>query len=452
MRTSAIPAAAAIGLTLTGCSMDKLARTVLGSPENPVRVAAPPVETRQVRWQGWNAVEQDNGLIRVRHVPAAGGRTLSLEIGGDDAFLVIPEERGRTYPADSREGGVHFGGHYTCIGPERVWNVQDQPFNPHGGPYTFRHEVDTPRVQAVRLTSRPDTFGDATVDIRRTITCYQGSTHVVIDEEVTNRGSAPLDFYVWDFTQIDGRRRTASGRGEPRRISFYMPVRAAGGEKRFHSFLPIDAAMDAQFDRSLPADVLAVHYQAVQFKIATDPLAWWVAAVDHDSGWTYVKVFDAEAGARYVDQNGPVEIYGAKADAPFGGRFIEMELLGGLQRKAPGEAIRQREHWYACICRGPVLAFTPVGVVCAPLRATREEEFVDVTGRFGVFHAGTCRLRMVDGSGAVLAETAPAVIDPRRELRMTAAMQMRAEAAALVLVILDHEAREVGELARVALR
>lgn len=442
-----IPLAAACLTTAIGCNLEdlRIGRTEHGP--RGLRVAAPGVNTWDVSWRGWDAIEQNNGLMTLRHVPGAGGRTLSLEIGGDDAFAVFPENEGKTWPVDGREASVHFGGHYTAIGPERIWTVHDQPFNPHGGPYEVEYDTDNADRHTVRLTSRPGTWKGATIDIDRSITVHRGTTHVIIDETVTNRGPDPLTFYIWDFTQLDALDRRAAGR-RLRPLSVYMPVPVEDGRKMYHSFLPPDPLMNEQFDESLPADVLAIHFNAVQFKVASHAEEWWVAAVDRETGWTYVKVFDPQQDARYVDDNGPIEVYGSHMDSPRDEPFVELELLTGIERCRPGRGITQREHWYATICRGPILSFSPAGVVCERLAFERDETQGRLSGRFGVFHLGSVRADAFGKDNRPLASSEPVPIDPREELVLDLAVPLRAGTEEVVLKVFDHNGDYVGELGR----
>lgn len=441
---------AACALTACGCSIDRM-RTWFTGSDAEARIAADPVTTRDVNWRGWPAIEQTNGLLTLRTVPAAGGRTLSLEIGGDDAFLVFPDQQGKTYPADSREKVVHFGGHYTAIGPERTWNVEEQPFNPLSGPYQAERRTDSSDAHELRMTSRAGRAKGAMVAMARSLTLARGHTHVVVDETLINRGSAPLDIQAWDFTQIDAVNHFKPDR-PLRRISVYLPTPRYDGRKRYHVFGWGDKAAHAQFDESLPTDVLAIHYTGATFKISSHPSMWWIATVDHDSGWTYIKAFDAQTGARYPENEGPVEVYGSAWDRARGWAFLEMELLTGLARLAPGAALQQREHWYATVCKGPVLAFTPVGVVCQPLQAARDGAYFDVSGRFGVFYLGAAAFRVLGEGDAVLFESEPVPIDPRREFLASTTLPSGEGARRISLVVYDHRRRPVSELASVPIR
>ncbi len=442
------------GITLAaGCNVGKVSTFFERKPPKPPQVLTPPVTTRERVWRGWDTVEQTNGLVTVRHVPAAGGRTLSLEIGADDAIAVFEENAGKVYPVDSREGAVHFGGHYTAIGPETRWNVSEQPFNPHGGPYTYRID-NVGNTHHVSMTSRPDTHMGLTVDIERTITMKRGTTHIVIDEQVTNRGPDPTDFYIWDFTQIDARH--ANVPGQPlRNLTFYVPLPPErSGRPRFTRFLPPDPAKDAQFTILLEADILAIDFQAQQFKIASHAKDWWVACVDHDTGWTYVKAFDANHLARYVDGNGPIEVYGSNLDSPRPTPFVEMELLGGIDRHRPGTGPKQREHWYAAICVGPVLAFSKAGVVCERLSLQREGETCRLTGRYGVFHLGTAHIEALDMQGKEITRSKSVPIDPRRELLLDTTMEIprKKRPDMFVLKVFDATGQEVAILDRHGVR
>lgn len=441
----------AVCVGAVGCSFVETRQNPLDSNgPGSVRKDLPPLETHRVMWRGWSAIEHRNGLITLRTVPAAGGRTLSLEIGGDDAILVFPHHEGKTYPAGSRDKSVHFGGHYSCIGPERIWSVEEQPFNPHAGPYEAvisAHASDCHRLQ---MTSPVGTWRGATISIMRTITVCRGTTHVIVDEKITNRGAEPLEFYIWDFTQIDGRK--GSGGDRPlRRLTTYVPVPCDGGKKTYTAFFPPSAKKEAQFDESLPADVLAIHYAAEMFKIASNARHWWIATVDHDSGWTYVKAFDVNSNASYVDNNGPIEVFGSGMDFPLG-QFVEMELLTGIRTYPPGEGVEQREHWYACICKGPVLSFTPAGIVCEKLRVERDRDYLDLSGRFGVFHLGSARLEMLNAEGRVVDASHSMPIDPRREFDLSATLPARSDADTIVLKVYDAQDRYCGELAHLRVR
>jgi hypothetical protein len=439
-------------LTLAGCeSTSRNGQSSRDQKDQPV-IQTAAVQTYDQQWHGWNAIEQTNGLMTLRHVPAAGGRTLSLEIGGDDAFLVFPNERGKTYPADSRDKSVHFGGHYFNIGPERIWNVHEQPFNPHGGPYAVERDTDSEDKHVLKLTSKPGTWLNATIKVERTIEMSRGNTHVVLHESAINHGPDALEFYIWDFTQIDAVDPKAPDR-KLRNLSFYLPVPIVEQAKTFTSFFAPDPEMEAQYDKSLPGDILAIHYKARQFKIASHASQWWVAAVDHDTGWTYIKAFDPHDQAKYVDNNGPIEVYGANRNEPNGGSFVEMELLTGIGRYDSGESIDQVEHWYATICRGPILELTKAGVVCEPLEARRQGAPYAVTGRFGVFYQGTARLRITGHKeDETLYLSEPLVIDPRHEFVIDQLVPVVEDAAWLILEVYDYKHDKVDELGKVRVR
>lgn len=431
--------------------MKLLREPLRGMSENLPAVATEPARTRDVTWRDWQAIEQTNGLITLRHVPAAGGRTLSLQINGHDNFLVFPRQQGKTYAAGSLDSSVHFGGHYGCIGPERRWSVNDQPFNPHAGPYDARRAVDEPDRQSIEMVSLPGSWKGGTVSMKRTITMHRGNTHVIVDETVTNRGPEPLDFHLWDFTQIDGIDRDRPGHAL-RNLSFYLPLPRVESRQPYHSFLTKTPEMMAQFEYLSEDHILAIHFKGVEFKVASHALKWWIAAVDHATGWTYVKAFDAAPGSRYMDGNGPIEVYGSGYDREKGQAFVEMELLTGFQRCRPGKGIEQREHWYATTCSGPVLDLTPVGTICERLKLAGDQQYYDVSGRFGVFYRGLARLKLVDHRDEVLFAGEPIPVDPREEFRLSATLPAKEGAVAVVLVILDHAHQEAGELARVRVR
>ncbi len=453
---------------LTGCGPRSALR-----PERGLIVSIPKLVTRGTTWRGWQAIEQSNGLTTLRHVPGIGGRTMSLEINGYDCLLVFPDQEGTTYPADSRQRSVHFGGHYSCIGPETKWNVHEQAFNPHAGPY--QHQIDTRSAteHVVTLTSKPGTWRGATYQIIRTITVRTATTHVTVDEGIYNCGAEPLEFYLWDFTQIDALDRTKPD-CSLRNLHVYVPLPPGGAPGRYDVLFCAKPEVREQFNEELAKDVLDLRYVGGQCKIASHASRWWLACVDHDSGWTYVKTFEPESAAKFVDGNGPIEVYTSEHDRQNHEAFIEMELLTGIDTYPPGGVLQQREHWYLTTCFGPVVGLTDVGITAERLKARRMRqggstgqvgasglvttgetqragESVEVTGRYGVFWLGSVRVWFLDASGNTLAQSPGVRIDPRRELRLRQTLTAPPGSVRAVLVVLDHNGRAVGTLDAVAL-
>jgi hypothetical protein len=403
----------------------------------------PAVSSRETSWRGWDVVEQTNGFVTMRHVPAIGGRTMSLEIGGDDAFLVWPGRAGRVQPAGTQPVGVAFGGHYCCLGPEKRWDVNNQAFNPHSGPYRYRLDRSNDAEHTLTLTSRPGTWKDVTWEAERSITIRRGNTHVTIDERIANRGRQPIDYYLWDFTQIDA----LDAQGRMRKLTVYLPVPERDGKKLYRQLGPDTEDVLAQFDESVGPGVVAIHYAGAMFKVASDAGDWWLACVDRDSGWTYVKAFEPQRGARYVDNNGPIEVFGSKINRKTPLAFLELELLTGLRRYRPGDVLHQREHWYATICcHGPVVRVNDVGIVAEPLRCRAQADSVAVEGRFGVFYAGFAEVHLFNDAGLPVGRSDPIAINPTRELVLDTQMPTREPPARVMLHVFDYRGRRVGAL------
>ncbi|NLX13927.1 MAG: hypothetical protein GXY44_09790 [Phycisphaerales bacterium] len=421
------------------------------SDRKEYKIIVEPLETRQVEWSGWSAIEQGNGLLTLRHVPAAGGRTLSCMIHEDDVFWVNDQWRGQRRPADAQETGIDFGGNYLAIGPQRSWSLQQQPFNPNAGPWQAEIENQDALSHTVRMTSRPGTLRGATVEMERSITMHRGNTHVRIEQKATNRGPDSIDFLLRTVTEIDGlRRRTAD---QPlRRLSFFFPVPLLDGVKKYRPILSLQTQTGTHFDASLPEDVLAVHYGGQAVQVISDSRKGWIAAVDRQSGWTFIKTLDALESAGYVDQHGPIELATGAMDRAQNLAVNRMELLGGFQRCRPGADIAQIEHWYAAVCQGPILAVTSVGAACEPLALRQEKEYIDVSGRFAVFYRGLARLAVLDHRDRELFVGEPIPIDPRQELLINATLPVKDKADVVVLRIHDYLDEPVGELAREHLR
>ncbi len=440
-----------VGLT-PGCRFfEKWENPFAGSSHKVYKIIVEPLATRQVEWSGWSAIEQSNGLLTLRHVPAAGGRTLSCAIEGDDAFWVNPQWRGQSWPAGTKETSVDFGGHFLALGPQRSWSLQQQPFNPNAGPWQAEIESHDPQIHTVRLVSRPGTLRGATVEMERTITLHCGNTHVRIEQKAVNRGPDPLDFLLRTVTEIDGLNRRQAGL-PPRSLSFFFPVPLVDGVKKYRPLLSLQAQAGTRFDAQFPTDVVAVHYGGQAVQVLSDSRKGWIAAVDQQSGWTFIKSLDGLETAGYVDHHGPIELETGVLDRGRSLAINRMELVGGFQRCRPGAGITQTEHWYVAVCRGPILAVTPVGATCEPLTLRPEKEYIDVSGRFAVFYCGLARLAVLDHRDQEIFVDEPIPIDPRQELQIDATLPIKEKADVVVLRIYDYRDQLVGELAREHLR
>ncbi len=442
-----------LGTTLaltTGCkAFDKLFEhwhNPLADEDNQtysVKVAQ--LATGQTRWQGWSAVEQTNGLLTLRHVPAIGGRTMSLELAGTDAFYINPKLKGQTLELNSKDTAVLFGGHFAGLGPQRLWNKNQQPFNPVAGPYKYFVNAEQKDRHTVRMVSQRGTWRGATIAMERSISMYKGNTHIEIQEQLTNHGPDPLDCLLWDVTRLDAIDRQ---RGENilRPMKIYTPVKMVDGQKKFRA---LKESGKLKVNKELPNDVLEIPYKGMPIKLVSDADKHWIAAVDQHTGWTYIKQFEGGETGHYIDNEGPIRVTASAYDPVRGRAVVNLELLTSFARCQPQKSIRQKAHWYATVCKGPILELTRVGAVCRKLSLKADKKYYDLAGRFGVFYRGFARLVILDRDGEPVFTGPTMPIDPREEFIVSAALPADDDADTIVLKIYDHNNEYVDNLAEV---
>jgi len=214
-----------------------------------------------------------------------------------------------------------------------------------------------------------------------------------------NVSERPVRWSLWDVTQLDCAIQSA--------CRMTIPLNASS---RFPSgFDVLYGPRDNPQWRTGDSTVFTVEYSRALGKVALDSYAGWIAFSDGE--WALLQQFDAQPGQDYPDGGATVEVWtqgpGVAAGVDFSqpqlrGEFMEMEVLGPLQRLSTGEQASADLSWAACRCPGDrIVDASAAGCASAPLRVERRGETSHITGTFGVFAPGQAQLR-VQGTGQVL--------------------------------------------------
>jgi Domain of unknown function (DUF4380) len=172
---------------------------------------------------GWaDAYRVSNGHVTTSVVPAAGGRVLEFSLDGRQALWVNPALQGKLFPVPKRptswENWRNYGGYKLWPAPQSLW-----PQRVGGAPDPFLDggaasvEVLSPR--GLRLTGAPSL--DMGLLFVRELEMDPQTGVLTVQQRLRNIGPRPVDWSIWDVTQIPALIKKGSPAGAafaPRRV------------------------------------------------------------------------------------------------------------------------------------------------------------------------------------------------------------------------------------------
>ena len=282
---------------------------------------------------------------------------------------------------------------------------------------------------ALRLTSQKDARSG--IQFSRVVTMIDGSSILHVHATMKNIDTKPRSWGIWTNTQLDAR--DPNGTGFNPNFWAYIPGNLHSHFSNGYKIL-FGGKTNSQFQYDTQSHMMRVHYERQVGKVGMDSPAGWVANVDGNSGYIFVQIFRYQAGCDYPDgasveywTNGSGEIFAwgkqvIQPESPTENPYVvETELLSPRKNLQPGQSTSFDYEWrVARVGRGfPVLDCTAVGCTAEAFLAKRVNPGVlGLSGRFGVFYAGTARVRLLDASGRQLSETAAVRISPDSPLVM----------------------------------
>ncbi len=393
-------------------------------------------EARRQSYKGWQTLSLRNGLIDIQIAPALGGRVVQCSLGGHDYLWDNPDLAGKVPPPSglgAQGEWLNYGGDKLWPAPQG-WDGPDQWPGPpdailDGSPYQATLLAGLgPRV-SVKLVSRKDPYTG--IQFTRTITVPDGSSRVLFHATMTNVDTRPRRWGIWSVTQLDASSR--SGEGYNTRYRGYVPLNPHSHFPQGYTVLFGDKD-NPQFASDSDHHLLSIHYERIVGKVGLDSNAGWVANVDGTSGYVFVQAFHYLNGRDYPDgssveywTNGLGKIYAwrkeiemspSPSENPY---VIETELLGPFESLQPGQNASFDYEWRLARIGGdfPILDCTAAGCVAEALACKRKSNgAITLSGRFGVFYSGTVRIRLLDGNGHTISETAPVRVSPAMPLVM----------------------------------
>lgn len=263
-----------------------------------------------ISFEGFDCVRLDGDASAVLVTVSAGPRVLGLIGRAGNLMAVLPDAE--------LEGpeGLRF----RFIGGHRLWAAPEIPtvtYQPDERACSFA-EVEA----GVRVESPADGAG-----LVKTIEVCRAPGGWVVDHEIRNVSSGPIEVAAWGVTQLrpGGEARLSIGDGgsglQADRSLVLWPYTDLADERLC-------------FERDLVR--VRAPRSGTPLKIGAAPGGSWLAyGVGSE---IFEKRIEPDPGATYPDRGASVQVYVCEA-------FCELETLGPLQHLRPGDRTRHRERW-----------------------------------------------------------------------------------------------------------
>lgn len=403
--------------------------------DNPNNHGNNPCTLTQVNFEGWNAFELANGLLRVLVVPEIGGRIIQVYLGDQPFLFVNPRLLGQVFDPKQLGPGdewKNYGGSKVWPAPQG-WSSDDEWPGPpdlilDGSPFACRVVEESTESVAIHLTSPHDEYTGLTFS--REIRIFRGSADVQISHAMKNTSRRPVRWSIWQVTQHDAHPD----------LAVFVP--AATCHKLYGDDHYPGLSTDPQ------RGLLRLQYADVVAKFGMNPQAGWLATLDPRRRTVLAETFALFPGVPYPDHaaaefwingRGTCTIHGDRYDAgdvPGGpDAFIESEILSPMAALEAGQEYSFGIRWHSARVEGQEIAgVNRCAALATRLAITRRGGQLHATGSFGIFHTGQVELVSLTRDGK------------------TSSVLPLGDVSALEPFILDAALADARGLARVSLR
>ena len=419
----------------------------VGTKNPVVAVATENAEAAQIPYQGWDGLRLLNGLATIVVVPDIGGRVMEYKLGPHPFLWTNPDEAGRIYPAPQTEDQRKwhsFGGYKVWPAPQSKWGGPPDPLKSEldGGVWQSEVKASSAQVAEVQLTS-PEDREVTGLQLERLVRLFAGGSHVQMVETFRNVTDQPIEWSIWDVTQVPGSLDAEAAFSPEARI--YFPLNPES--KSPQGYWPLIDQPSDQWEVLPQEGLLRVTYQRQLGKIGADSVGGWIAYADEKHHLVFVKRFEVGKLESYPDDGATVEVFTSDT-AP----YMEVEVLSPLKRLEPRQRFSFTVDWYAATVPGPILATSDVGAVNRPLALETKDGQTKVTGTFGVFVQGKARLVALNGAAKALATLLETDVTPMQALELAQTVTLPPDTVELALAVDNANGAAMGRLATLSLR
>jgi hypothetical protein len=428
---------------LAGCGGVEQARArrevpgVTGSM-SPVATAAEEATAAEADYKGWQAFRLTNGMATVVVVPELGGRIMEYKLGGHPFLWVNPAELERTpSTAGGKVAWRDFGGYRAWPTPAERWKAPPDPAAValDGGKWTGKITVNKGRLAEVEVVSPEDQLTG--LQITRTVQLYGGSSQVHITEKLTNKAAHAAEWGLRQVAQLPGVVETES---KPTgKSQLFLPLNP---ESKFPDGYSIVGTGATSQYRVLADKLLQVSYLGQEGQLAADSRAGWLAHVDEAHGYAFVARFTVSQLGSYPEQGATVILRTAAAPS-----CLEVSLLSPLRTVQAGDSLEVSSDWFATRVGSPIVRCSDVAAVREPLKLTRKDDKLRLTGTLGVFAPGNLAIVLQDAAGAAIGQPILIKVSPADEVKVDKALAEETTAKKLVVELQNSKGTPLGQVA-----
>ncbi|MGE5610861.1 MAG: DUF4380 domain-containing protein [Bacillota bacterium] len=423
-------------------------------------------EIKQTTYKGWASTALTNSLIEVHVVPAIGGRVIQLKLGSFEYLWVNDHLAGKLPPPT----GLGPNGEWLNYGGDKLWPAPQGWSGDHewpgppdaildGSPHACTILTPTGPQAALELKSLPDPRSG--IQFSRVIRVFDNAAHVSFYSTMKNIDNRPRQWAIWQVTQLNASAKNKLGYNPE--IRSYSPINPASIFPRGYTET-FGLVNNPSFKSDPKAGLVIANYKRLVGKIGMDNSAGWLATVDGTAGYAFVERFTYFPGKKYPDNTSATlwmngvgqivtgdKIAESKDDPIETPPLVESEILSPLAYLKPGETYSYQSDWYVTKIGGnyPILSCTDAGVTCEPLRATRADNKLHLTGRFGVFAPGKLSILFLDSASAPLTQQDLNLsASPLEPLTINSDIPFPAKSASVTLILRDSSGKILGELTK----
>lgn len=347
------------------------------------------------KW-GWDAWVMKNDLITLAVVPAIGGRIMEYALGKHSLLYVNQDQLGKIYKPASDVDWPNFGGYKIWPSPQKVWDWPPPP-NLDYGLYEAEIENETDESVTLLLKSPVEEWKTAGIRIERLITVKHDSTDIHLKETLINESDGDVALGVWDITQHIVNH---PNKKDYQKFWAYFPLNP---KSRYGKTGVYFTEASEAWKGEVNDGVYGVQCHLDGQKIYSDCHEGWIAYTDHQTQLVMTKIFPNFHGKSYPENDARVAVCTNPKPA-----YLNVEVMGPIADLAPGESHSFSVDWGIAHASAPVLDVSDHGLVSEHLTLNNGK----LTGKYGVFKAGSLMMVFRDMRGVMLKKTLPQPVSP----------------------------------------
>jgi hypothetical protein len=463
MRIVSFARAIAVGLTFQ-CALFQLSTLCAQQKSDPTSAASPTSACRvePINYQGWQAQQISNPLLKLIFVPQNGGRLMQVIFDGHPFLFVNERLAGKHLPPSSTQW-FNYGGDKLWVLPEgnddeRHWVGNSDVLD--DSPFEFQVLSQGPRCE-ISMTGPADP--QTGLQFTRYVSLDADSTNIRFHAVIKNASGHPIEWSVQSVSQYDTADAKDRAHHNKNVWGFTRTNFSSSYLNHYHvKFGPAENAAAQVRSNGL----FAVHYMPLAAELWIDSKDGWLAVVDGDTRYAMVERFHYDDTKPYPGKasvifwtNGPELHQHPDGTATFGDSndgppaiYMEAELNSPMVRLEPGETFNFDTSWFPTRADAKFQDVADAGVILAPLRATQDANHqLTLTGSFGVFFSGKLVARLYDHHGAALGTRTLDAVEPKNLLTLHTAVTDSTAAGRVSLHVVDEKGMDRGSLGEVAI-